>query len=184
MSHMTTNYLNPTSGFFEQAHGQHGRIFVDAGNVSPKDNQHYFFFHEYSVAALGTEVVKVVITGDTVMESFIIKIMSGTARVEIVSGGTEGGTFSQTVPVFPVNSMSTAPVRASTTTITSGGTVTGGTTLDLFLVNTGDNVNQSVGISVGENFQIGFPAGTYYIRVTNTGNSTSTGLIKALWHEL
>ena len=184
MSHMTTNYLNPVSGFFEQAHGQHGRIFVDVGNVSPKDNQHYFFFHEYSVPASGTEVVKVVITGDTVMESFIIKIMAGTARVEIVSGGTEGGTFSQAVPIFPVNGMSTAPVRASTTTVTSGGTITGGTTLDLFLVNTGDNVNQSVGISVGENFQIGFPAGTYYIRVTNTDNSTSSGLIKALWHEL
>ena len=184
MSHMTTNYLNPLSGFFEQAQGLHGRIFVDAGNVSPNDNRHYFFFHEYSVPALSTEVVKVVITGDTVMESFIIKIMSGTARVEIVSGGTEGGTFAQTVPILPVNGMSTAPVRASTTTITSGGTLTGGTTLDLFLVNTGDNVNQSVGISVGENFQIGFPAGTYYIRVTNTGNSTSSGLIKALWHEL
>ena len=184
MSHMTTNYLNPISGFFEQAHGQHGRIFVDAGNFSPTDSQHYFMFHEYSVVASGTEVVKVVITGDTVMESFVIKVMAGTARVEIVSGGTEGGTFSQTVPVFPVNGMSTAPVRASTTTVTSGGTLTGGTTLDLFLVNTGDNVNQSTGVSVGENFQIGFPAGTYYIRVVNTDNSASYGLIKALWHEL
>lgn len=184
MSHMTTNYLNPVSGFFEQVHGLHGRIFVDAGNISPPDNKHYFMFHEYSVSSNGTEVVKVVITGDTVMESFIIKVMAGTARVEIVSGGTEGGTFSQSVPVFPTNTMSTAAPRASTTTVQSGGTVTGGTTLDLFLVNTGDNAHQSVGVSVGETFQIGFPAGTYYIRVTNTDNSASSGLIKALWHEL
>jgi hypothetical protein len=184
MSQMTTNYLNPITDFFEQVHGMHGRMFVDVGNLNPVDNDHFFMFHEYSVPAHGTEVVKVVITGDTIMQSFSIKVMSGTARVEIVTGGTEGGTYSQSVPVLPVNNMSTAASKTSTTTVTSGGTHTGGTTLDLFLVNTGDNAHQSVGVSVGEAFSFGFAAGTYYIRVTNTDNSTSTGLIKALWIEL
>lgn len=184
MSQMTTNYLNPVAGWFEQVHGRHGRMFVDTGGVNPVDNHHYFMFHEFTTAAGATEVVKVVITGNTVMQAFSIKVMAGKARVEIVSGGTEGGTYSQSVPVFPTNNMTTAPARATTTTITSGGTLTGGTTLDLFLVNTGDNINQSSGVSVGEDFAIGFAAGTYYIRVTNTDNSTTTGLIKALWNEL
>jgi hypothetical protein len=56
--------------------------------------------------------------------------------------------------------------------------------MDLFLVNTGDNVNQSSGVTSGEDFAIGFPAGTYYIRITNTDNSTAAGLVKALWTEL
>ena len=30
MSLMTTNYVNPSTDDFEQAHGLHGRIFVDA----------------------------------------------------------------------------------------------------------------------------------------------------------
>ena len=184
MSHMTTNYLNPKSGFFEQAHGLHGRIFVDAGGVNPAENRQYFMFHEFSMAAGASEVVKVVITGDTVMNAFSVKVMSGKARVEIVAGGTEGGTFNQSIPVFPVNGMSTAIPRTTTTTMTSGGTLTGGTVMDLFLVNTGDNVNQSSGVTSGEDFAIGFPAGTYYIRVTNTDNSTAAGLIKALWTEL
>lgn len=184
MSHMTTNYLNPKTGFFEQAHGSHGRIFVDAGGVNPSENRQYFMFHEFSITAAGTEVVKVVVTGDTVMNAFSIKLMAGKGKVEIVSGGTEGGAFSQNIPIFPVNGMSTAVPRTSTTTMTSGGTLTGGTTMDLFLVNTGDNVNQSSGVSVGEDFAIGFPAGTYYIRITNTDNSTTSGLVKALWTEL
>lgn len=184
MSHMTTNYKNPVTDSFEQVHGLHGRMFVDAGGVQPTENRQYFMFHEFSAASAGTEVVKVVITGDTVMNAFSIKLMSGTARIEIVAGGTEGGTFSQTITKFPVNGMSTATPRASTATMSSGGTLTGGTTMDLFLVNTGDNVQQSSGVTSGEDFAIGFPAGTYYIRVTNTDNSTTAGLIKALWTEL
>lgn len=184
MSHMTTNYLNPQTGYFEQVHGLHGRMFVDTGGVNPTENRQYFMFHEFTLQASGTEVVKVVIAGDTVMDAFSIKLMSGKGRVEIVAGGTAGGTFNQNIAIFPVNGMSTATPRATTTTMTSGGTLTGGTTMDLFLVNTGDNVNQSSGVSVGEDFAIGFPAGTYYIRITNTDNSATTGLIKALWTEL
>jgi hypothetical protein len=184
MSHMTTNYFNPQTGWFEQVNGLHGRMYVNTGGVVPTENRQYFMFHEFSVASAGTEVVKVVITGDTVMDAFSIKVMSGKARVEIVAGGTEGGTFSQAITKFPVNGMSTTTPRISTATMTSGGTVTGGTTMDLFLVNTGDNVNQSSGITSGEDFAIGFPAGTYYIRVTNIDNTTTAGLIKALWTEL
>lgn len=184
MSHMTTNYKNPLTDSFEQVHGLNGRIFVDAGGFNPVANRDYFMFHEYSVASAGTEVVKVVIAGNTVMKAFTIKVMSGKARVEITAGSTEGGTFSQTIPIFPVNNMSTAVPRASTTVMTSGGTATNGTVMDLFLVNTGDNVQQSSGVTSGEDFAIGFSAGTYYIRVTNIDNSTSSGLIKALWTEL
>jgi hypothetical protein len=184
MSHMTTNYLNPKSGFFEQAHGMHGRIFVETGSVNPTENRQYFMFHEFSMSANATEVVKVVITGDTVMNAFSVKVMSGKARVEIVAGGTAGGSYSQSIPIFPVNGMSSATPRNSTTVMTSGGTLTGGTTMDLFLVNTGDNVNQSSGVTSGEDFAIGFPVGTYYIRITNTDNSTAAGLVKALWTEL
>jgi hypothetical protein len=184
MSQMTTNYVNPLTGSFEQVNGLYGRMFVETGGVSPTENRQYFMFHEFSTPSAGTEVVKVVITGNTVMNAFSVKVMSGKARVEIVAGGTEGGTYSQSISKLPVNNMTTAVPRTSTTTVTSGGTLTGGTTLDLFLVNTGDNVNQSSGVTSGEDFAIGFAAGTYYIRITNTDNSTTAGLVKALWTEL
>jgi len=184
MSQMTTNYLNVVKDSFEQVHGMNGRMFVDCGGLSPTSNRQYFMFHEFSLAAAAVEVVKVVVVGNTIMNAFSIKVMSGKARIEIVSGGTEGGTYSQNITKFPVNNMSTAVARASTSTFTSGGTLTGGTTNDLFLVNTGDNANQSSGITSGEDFAIGYPAGTYYIRITNTDNSTTAGLVKAVWTEL
>lgn len=184
MSQMTTNYLNATRDSFEQVHGLNGRMFVDCGGLSPTNNSQYFMFQEISLAASAVHVVKVVVVSDTILNAFTVKIMSGKARIEIVYGGTEGGTFSQNIPLIPVNGMSTAVPRASTSTFTSGGTQTGGTVNDLFLVNTGDNVNQSSGITSGEDFAIGYPAGTYYIRITNTDNSTTAGLVKALWTEL
>lgn len=181
MSQMTTNYLNPVSGWFEQAHGHHGRIYVDINGVNPVSNRQYFMFHEFSAATGTNTAVKVVTTGDAIMLQFDVKLMSGSARVEIVAGGTEGTAFSNTVAIFPINNMSTATPRATTTTMQNGGSVTGGTVMDLFLL---DITNQANGSSVGENFAIGFPAGTYYIRVTNTDNSTITGTIKARWEEI
>ena len=181
MSQMTTNYLNPVSGWFEQVHGHHGRMLVDSGGVDALSNRQYFMFHEFSVAQDAVTAVKVVPTGDVIMRVFDIKIMSGSARVEIVAGGTEGTAFTNAVPIFPINNMSTAAPRTATTTMNNGGSVTGGTTMDLFLV---DLSNQASGTNVGEGFSIGFPAGTYYIRITNTDNSTITGIVKALWEEI
>lgn len=180
---MTTNYLNPRTGWFEQAHGAEGRLFVEEANTAFLAGRQYFTFYEFSIAQAATRVIKVVITSDTIMRDFFVDLVTSNLTAEIVSGGTEGGTFSTSLPMLRTNNMSSVPARASTTTMTTGGTLSGGTTLDKFILYAGNNENQSTRQNGGEQFPVGFPAGTYYVRLTNTGSTTALGLFKARWSE-
>lgn len=183
MSQMTTNYVNRATGWFEQAAGAAGRLFVETGNHAFDEGHQFFTFHEFNIDIGATKVIKVVITSDTLMRDFFVDLVVSNLRVEIVAGGTEGGTFGTTLPLMKTNMMAQAPSAASTSTMTTGGTLTGGTTLDLFLLYAGNNTNQSTRQYGGEQFPVGFPAGTYYVRMQNTGSAAAIGLFKARWTE-
>lgn len=177
------NYLDRRTGMFQHAGGAAGRVFVSQGDPCFFEGRQYFTFYELNIAQAASQVIKVVLTENVIMRDFFVAIDVSAARVEIVSGGTEGGTFGTGLTLQNLNNMTTAPDRASTTTMSTGGTHTGGTVLDLFLLNAGNNLNQAVGQQGGEAFPVGFPPGTYYARITNTGNATLTGLFKARWTE-
>jgi hypothetical protein len=183
MGQMTTTYVNPRTGWFEQAQGSVGVMLFEPSNIAFREGRQYFAFHELSIAQGSTAVIKVVITSDTVMRDFFVEMVTSNTTAEIVAGGTEGGTFDTPITIQRTNNMSSAPVRNSTSTFTTGGTLTGGTTLDKFLLYAGNNVNQSTRQHGGEDFPTGFPAGTYYVRITNVGNTTATGIFKARWSE-
>jgi len=183
VSNMTTNYLNPRTGWFEQAHGAAGVMLFEPSSRAFNEGRQYFTFRDLSIAQGATLVIKVVLTSNTIMRDFFVDMVTSDTTVEIVSGGTEGGTFNSALTIQRTNNISTVPARASTTTMTSGGTLTGGTTLDKFLLYAGNNENQSTRQHGGEEFPTGFPAGTYYVRIVNIGNTTATGLFKARWSE-
>lgn len=183
MGQMTTTYVNPRTGWFEQAQGGAGVMLFEESNIAFREGRQYFAFRDVSIAQGATLVIKVVITSNTIMRDFFVDMVTSNVTVEIVSGGTEGGTFNSALTIQRTNNMSTVPARASTTTMTSGGTLTGGTTLDKFLLYAGNNENQSTARHGGEAFPFGFPAGTYYVRIVNIGNTTATGLFKARWSE-
>ena len=184
MSLMSTNYVKSRApDVFERAEGAAGRLFVEDGNSAFYEGRQYFTFNEFSIAQAAVGVYKVVITEDVIMRDFFVQLGVSVARVEIVAGGTEGGSFTTLLPISSTNNMLRTPVTASTSTMSYGGTHTGGTVLDLFLLNSGNNLNQATGSQGGEQFPVGFPPGTYYVRITNTGNATATGLFKARWTE-
>jgi hypothetical protein len=183
MGQMTTTYVNPRTGWFEQAHGAAGVMLFEPSNRAFNEGRQYFTFADVSIAQGATKVIKVVITSDTVMRDFFVDMVTSNTRVEIVSGGTEGGTFNSPLTIQRTNNISSVPARVSTTTMTTGGTLTGGTILDKFLLYAGNNANQSTAQHGGEAFPVGFPAGTYYVRIVNIGNTTATGLFKARWSE-
>lgn len=184
MSLMSTNYVKSQApDVFERAKGADGRLFVEDGNSAFYQGRQYFTFREFSILTAAVGVFKVVLTQDVIMRDFFVQLIVSDATVEIVTGGTEGGSFGTALPISSTNNMLRTPVRATTSTMSYGGTHTGGTVLDLFLLNSGNNLNQAVGAQGGEQFPTGFPPGTYYVRITNTGNATATGLFKARWTE-
>jgi hypothetical protein len=76
-----------------------------------------------------------------------------------------------------------APFYSSQVTIASGGTVTGGTVVELFRVTAANATAQQQTVLGAASTERGLPAGTYYLRLENIGNSAATGVYSLIWEE-
>lgn len=141
-------------------------------------------FKEFEIAPEGSYNIKIVSTKDTILYKFGCSIQSGEIKIELVTGGTEGGSFSTEIPVFPCNSMSTAAQIPTAITMSANGTHSGGTVVDLLYANAGAE-NKAVQASATEEYPQGFAAGTFYVRIINTSttNVTAKGIFLARWEE-
>lgn len=163
--------------------GQYARMRVDVGQTGFFAGREFKTFHEFSIASGANQVIKVVAPINTIVQTFSVEIDLAELRVELVVGGTEGGTFGTSFPTFKTNSMSTASNYVGQVTMAVGGTHTGGTVVELLTLYSGSNANKAVASSATEGLPLGFPAGTYYIRLINTDGNTANGIFKARWEE-
>lgn len=122
-------------------------------------------------------VLKLVATKPFLLTSQALYVDAGQARALITVGSTEGGTFTTLPTKFAKNGTVASP-PAPTTTISQGGTATGGTEREVLRVNAGGGaqaLNSLGGIRK-------LPAGTYYISITVTG--TTSGIYSIEYEEL
>lgn len=168
--------------FHDLGDGTHAPGFVAVSQAFAAGRE-AFTFYEFSIASGASQAIKVVAPCDTIVTSFSVELDLAAIRLELVAGGTEGGTFATALPVLKANSMSDAPAYVPQVTMATGGTHTGGTVVDVLTAISGPNPNKSVSSSAGEDQPVGFAAGTYYIRITNTDGATATGIFRARWEE-
>jgi hypothetical protein len=174
---------NPPIKLMTDGNGDYARLRVDVGQTGFFAGREARTFYQFEIASGATQVIKVVSQTDTILQSFGVELDLAEIKVELVVGGTEGGTFNTALPIFKTNTMSTASDYTPQVTMTRGGTHTGGTVVDLLVAISGDNPNKSVSQSTSEELPQGFPAGTYYIRLTNTDGNTAEGIFRARWEE-
>lgn len=165
--------------------GDYARVRVDVGQTGFFAGREFRTLYEFSIASGATQVIKVVAGVDTIVQMFAAETLSAQMRVELRYGGTEGGTFNTSLPIFKTNSMSSASNYSSQITMDVGGTHTGGTLVDLLLLKSGTGTSQSKDVvsSATEELPQGFSAGTYYIKLINTDGATVTGIFRARWEE-
>jgi hypothetical protein len=163
--------------------GDFARVRVDVGQTGFFAGREARTFYKFSIATGATQVIKVVAPTDTIVQTFSVELDLAELRIELVVGGTEGGTFDTPLPIFKTNTMSTASDYTPQVTMNRGGTHTGGTVVDLLTVIAGDKEQKSTPVNVSENLPLGFAAGTFYIRLTNTDGATATGIFRARWEE-
>lgn len=163
--------------------GAYSRIRVDVGQTGFFAGREARTFHEFTIASGASRVIKVVAPTDTIVQTFAVELELAEIRVELVVGGTEGGTFNTALPIFKTNTMSTASNYTPQVTMNYGGTHTGGTVVDLLTAVSGANANKSVASSASENLPQGFAAGTFYIRLINTDGNNAIGIFRARWEE-
>ena len=184
MANQDVFFLGPNGAYKKFQHignGFHAEVqsVLHPDEIAFYAGREFRTFYDYSILQDASLNVKVVSTKDIVLYEFGTDVTSGNIKIELVSGGTEGGTYSTSFPIIKCNTMSITPVVTSGVTITANGTHTGGTVVDLLYADTG----KTAAATASEDYPQGFPAGTYYIRLTNQDNQTTTGLFRARWEE-
>lgn len=166
-------------------YGNYRRLRVDVGQTGFFAGREFRTLYEFSIATGASQVIKVIAPCDTIVQMFAAELQTAKLRVELLFGGTEGGTFSTALSIFKTNTMSSSSNYVRQVTMTTGGTHTGGTLVDLLLLKSGDGTSASKDVltTASESLSVGFPAGTYYIRLVNTDGATATGVFRARWEE-
>ena len=182
---MTQRFGLPKQVFTDNPDNPSGesRLQVDVGQTGFFIGREARTFYEFSIASGATQVIKVVSPVNTILQEYTVELSLAEIRVELVTGGTEGGTFATPLTIFKTNTMSTASSYAPQITMNRGGTHTGGTVVDLIKVIAGANQNRATPSSATEESPLGFAAGTFYIRLTNTDGATATGIFRSRWEE-
>lgn len=159
--------------------GPNRRLRVDVGQTGLYTGHEFRLFHEFSASY----VIKVVVPLNVILFGLEVNIIEGQARIETVSGGTEGGSFATPIIARPRNTMTTVPQPpyASQLVWSTGGTLTGGTTIDVLLVKAASNSNFAASVGTATGDERGVAAGTFYFRTTVTG--TTSGVLKLRWEE-
>ena len=159
------------------------RLKTDQGSTAFYEGREFYTFRQFDIAPDATEVIKVVAGGDTIVQTFGASLVLGELRIELVVGGTEGGTFATPLPILPANGMSEAPSVSAGVTMAVGGTHTGGTIVDVLRLNAGSPATQANEVSASEDLPFGFPAGTYYIRLVSINSANAEGIFRARWEQ-
>jgi hypothetical protein len=167
--------------------GDNPRIRVEPGQHSFFDGTEFRTFRRLNgITAGSTLVVKAVVPINIVLQALTTNIYQGALDIETVVGGTEGGTFSETLPIFPANTMDERPTPLYTpqVVLTAGGTHTGGTVLDVLVNKAADNANFSGSVGALTDDSRGIGANTYYFRIQALATyGDLLGTFKARWEE-
>jgi len=166
--------------------GPNRRWRVDVGQTGFFAGREFRTFRRLNITAGTMVVLKAVVPVNVVLFGLEAGIYQGLLDIETVVGGTEGGSFSETLPILPRNSMSERPTPFYTPVVvlTAGGTHTGGTVIDALVVKAADNSNFADSVGSVEGDERGIGAGTYYFRVQAiAGNGDVLGVFKARWEE-
>lgn len=133
-----------------------------------------------------TFVIKAVVPINVVLDKLEIVLDNGFVKLETVVGGVEGGTFTALTSVFPANTMSTrpTPLYVPQVALSAGGTLTGGTVIDIIRLKVENSSGAAASVSNIADAR-GVGANTYYFRFINLAASgLSEGTFKARWTEL
>jgi len=168
---------------FTDDNGAYRRIRVDVGQTGFFAGREFRAFSEVSLSAGASRIYKLNCAVPMILGMFTLAMTVGELRVEAVSGGTEGGSFSTPMAVFPANGMPTTSGYITQTTFAYGGTHTGGTIRDLIDALAGSNANNSTTTIIESDSPVGRAAIPLYLRVSNPSNGVSTGILKLRWEE-
>ena len=168
---------------YTDSNGPYARLRVDVGQTGFFAGREFRAFYDFSIATLTTRVIRLVCAVPMILEGFTVALIAEELLIEAVTGGAEGGSFATPITVFAANGMPGTSGYATQTVMATGGTHTGGTVRDIVRAKAGTNSANSTTTIIEAESPVGRAAIPLYIRMTNLGNGTATGVIKFRWEE-
>jgi hypothetical protein len=130
-------------------------------------------YREFTTAT----VLRFTPTRDFLLTMQDLQLDAGQAKVQVMTGGTPGGTFTDIPSKFCMNTI--GGDVAGFSTVAAGGTLTGGTEREVLRANAGAGQGSGRPSTAGARL---LQAGTYYMVITVTG--TTSGVYSFEFEEL
>jgi hypothetical protein len=161
------------------------RLRVDTGQTGFFEGREFRTFYELSIPTSASIYIRFTSPIDFIIFEQSLTLDAGAIRFTALTGATPGGTYSTALPVVGKNRMVSrkSPYYAPQCTVATGGTATGGTVVELFRVVAANATAQQQTVLGGASTERGLPAGTYYLKLENIGNSAATGVYTLIWEE-
>lgn len=142
-------------------------------------------FFEFNIGAGNTTVMRYTANVDFIIKLQSLTVDSGSIRFTAIGSGTTGGVWSA-LPMIGKNRMSRRPlpIYAAQNVFEQGGTVTGGTAVEVFRVVASGATAQQATVNAGSNTERGLPAGVYHLKLENITTGSSTGVYSLEIEEL
>lgn len=163
--------------------GPNSRLRVDIAQTGFFAGREFRTYLRLNLALSEVIAIKIVVPINVILFALDTVLTSGWIELETVVGGVEEGVFATPLPVIARNTMTEVPtpVYVPQVTLATGGTITGGTVLDILVNKTADVANFASSVGAGSEDERGVAANTYYFRIT--GVQASVGVLKARWEE-
>ena len=117
----------------------------------------YRTFLALDLAGAAVQTIRAVIPKNLTADYLELSCYGGEPTMETIIGGTAEGTYDVTLPMLPRNTMTTATAvpAGELPVFTTGGTVTGGTTVDIVKAKTASVPNHVVPFTRGDYSNLG-----------------------------
>lgn len=174
----------PADLLTDGGYGDNRRLRVDVAQTGFFAGREFRSFYEFSIAAGASLVVRATLPINIILFEQGLTVDAGEIRYSARVGGTPGGTFSNALPIINKNAMTTTPAYTPVVALHTGGTHTGGTTIDVARVHAANQQNAAVTVGGVVSDERGIAPGTYYLVLENTsGTDTATGVWRGWWEE-
>jgi len=159
------------------------RLRVDVGQTGFFAGREFRTFRRLDVSSGNPLVIRAVVPVNVILFQLSLELVDGWIDVETVVGGTAGGTWGETLPIFNRNNMAGTPAYSHQAVLTAGGTHTGGTVLDALAARAAGSTAQASSVGSALSDERGIAPGTYYFRLTQQGSGNAVGILHAYWEE-
>ena len=157
-----------------------GRMKVDPAQTGFFEGREFRISYEFDIASGATQVIKFSASSDFILWEQRIEVDEGFLIYKPTLNPSSATGFVTEIPQYGKNRMSTAPIVTNTVTVTTGGTITGGTIAETARIKVANATGQQASIGGAVYSERGLPAGDYYLTMHAEGARTQ-GVINLVY---